>query len=81
MHGEERLKSPTRRRTKRNDKRDTDDTTRRSALAPALEHRDYSNEEQEDRSGRKRFGQHVHSLLCLETDMHAFRRKVHTSRW
>jgi len=52
MRSEQRVKSPTSRCTKRNDKRNTDEAARRRAFAPALEHRDQSNEEKQDRSGR-----------------------------
>jgi len=52
MHAYEHVKSPTSRCTKRNDKRNTDEAARRRAFAPALEHRDQSNEEKQDRSGR-----------------------------
>jgi len=51
MHTEERVKSPTSRCTKRNDKRDAQQAARRGVLAPALEHRDQSNEEEQDGSG------------------------------
>lgn len=75
MHPEERLNSPTGRCTKRNDERDTGHATRRRALAPALEHRDQSNEEEQDGSGCQRFDQHVNGLRCIETDMQACRKE------
>ncbi len=65
MHTEERLNSPTSRGTKRNDKRNTEQATRRSTLAPALEHGNQSNEEEQDRSGGERFDQHGNLLLEL----------------
>ena len=80
MYTDKRLNSPTGRRTKRNDKRNTDQATRRSALAPALEHRDQSNQEEQDRSGRQRFDQHVNGLRCIETDIQTLQGEARTSR-
>jgi hypothetical protein len=59
MHANQRSHSPDRRNTEGNNKRQPDDAAGHRALAPALEHSNYSNHEEQDCTRSNRFHQHV----------------------
>jgi hypothetical protein len=56
---QERARSPYSGETKENQESYTDASARNSALAPALEHRGQSTEEQQNRAGGKNFDKHT----------------------
>jgi hypothetical protein len=55
MHANQRSHSPDRRNAEGNNKRQPDNTPRHRALAPALEHSNQSNHEEQDRTRSNRF--------------------------
>jgi hypothetical protein len=59
MHANQCSHSPDRRNAEGDDKRQPDNAARHRAFAPALEHSNNSNHEQQDRTRSNRFHQHV----------------------
>jgi hypothetical protein len=69
MHANQCSQSPDRRSAEGDEKRQPDDAARHRALAPALEHSNHSNREQQNRSRSNRFHQHAGISNDQQLDM------------